>query len=93
MAGGSKFEFNDYYCEECDCRFEELVLREERDFAECPKCKKQVERIIAANFGTMEDLDGFKERVKKDIGEINKKVRNKDEKTIRNLRGTESWEK
>ena len=93
MAGGSKYEPNDYFCEDCCFKFEEFQLIAERDFAECPKCGKQSARIIGVHFSSMECFDGTKAKVDRDIKEMNKKIRSGDEKFISNFRGPEAWEK
>lgn len=93
MAGGARFEPNDYYCEDCDYKFEEFQLIAERDSAECPRCKRMAPRIISVHSGWMECVDGLKAQVERDVKEMQKKINKKDEKFVSNFRGPEGWEK
>lgn len=87
MAGGSRYESNDYRCENCGHEFDALELRSERDFSECPKCKKKAERVIGVKAGWMEDFEGVKTRVNRDVKEMDKKVKNRNENFIANIAG------
>jgi len=87
MGGGSQFEPNDYFCEDCQYKFEEFQLIAERDFAECPKCGKKAPKAMPSILGVMECIDGLKAQVARDVKEMQGKINKGDEKFITNFRG------
>lgn len=54
----------EYYCEDCDKRFEALrPIREAGEPVPCPACAREAQRIMPTSFAAMSWRQGYPQRV------------------------------